>query len=96
MERYAVTKGREWVGVYSFQAEFREKGAASADISLLHSYRGEGLEEALLAHALERTRELGCPHLLIEVNEENEPLLAACKRLDFEFLHLMEGMYRRL
>jgi ribosomal protein S18 acetylase RimI-like enzyme len=95
-ERYAVVHEGEWVGIYSFNAQFREKGAASAGISLVREHRGVGLEEALLSLALRRAREVGCPRLLTKADERNTPLLSACKALGFTQLYVMEGMYRGL
>ncbi len=95
-ERYAVVRGEERVGVYTFAAQFREKGAATAGISLLHEHRGKGLEEALLGKALSRARGIGCPRVIVRVDERNEPLLSACEKLGFERLYVMEGMYRDL
>ncbi len=95
-ERYAVVRGNEWVGLYAFGAQFREKGAASASVVLLPEHRGVGLEEALLSRALGRAREIGCPRLLIKADERNTALLSACERLSFEKLYTMEGMYREL
>ena len=93
-ERHAIVCQGEWVGVYTFAAQFREKGAATAGISLLQEHRGVGLEEALLSRALRRAREVGCPRLVVRVNERNEPLLSACQALGFARLYAMEGMYR--
>lgn len=93
-ERHAIVCQGEWVGVYTFAAQFREKGAATAGISLLKEHRGVGLEEALLSRALRRAREVGCPRLVVRVNERNEPLLSACEALGFARLYAMEGMYR--
>ncbi|MGY4706795.1 GNAT family N-acetyltransferase [Candidatus Bipolaricaulota sp. J31] len=95
-ERYAVTHGREWIGVYTFAAQFREKGAATAGVSLLREHRGVGLEEALLSQALRRAREVGCPRLVVRVDGRNKPLLSTCEELGFERLYAMEGMYREL
>ena len=95
-ERHAVVRGGEWVGLYTFAAPFREKGAANVSIALLPEYRGTGLEEALLSRALHRARELGCPRLLTRADERNAPLLSACGDLGFTRLYVTEGMYRDL
>lgn len=95
-ERYAVVRGGRWVGIYSFNAQFREKGAASVRISLLPDERGKGVEEALLSLALRRARQLGCPRLLTQADERNRHLLFACEGLGFEKIYVMEGMYRAL
>ncbi len=95
-ERYAVVQGGEWVGVYRFSAPFRDRGAASIGISLLPEQRGRGLEEALLSRSLRRAREVGCPRLTIAVDQENAPLLYACRKLGFQELHTTLGMYRDL
>jgi len=95
-ERYAVVRGGHWVGIYAFNAQFREKGAASARISILPDERGKGVEEALLSLALRRARQLGCPGLLTRADERNRHLLSACEGLGFEKVYVMEGMYRAL
>jgi len=95
-ERYAVVHGGRWVGIYTFAAPFREKGAANASLAILPEHRGQGLEEALLSLALERARELGCPRLLVRANETNGALLSACERRGFKRLYVMDGMYRDL
>lgn len=95
-ERYAVTHGKRWAGVYTFTAPFREKGAANASLAILQEHRGIGLEEALLSLALRRARELGCPRLLVQANVANRELVSACEALGFTRLYLMEGMYRDL
>jgi len=95
-ERYAVVHGGQWVGIYTFGAPFRERGAANVSITILPDHRGSRLEEALLSRALGRAREIGCPRLLTAADERNVPLLSACGRLGFEKLYVMEGMYRDL
>jgi len=95
-ERYAVVHSGRWVGIYTFAAPFREKGAANASLAILPEHRGQGLEEALLSRALRRAREIGCPRLLTRADERNTALLSACERLGFERLYVMEGMYRDL
>lgn len=95
-EQYAVLRGGRWIGIYTFNAQFRERGAAAVRISLLPEGRGNGVEEALLSLALRRARELGCPRLLTRADERNAALLAGCERLGFEKLYVMEGMYREL
>lgn len=92
-QKYAVKVDDRWVGYYTFL--FPSKGQASrATIYLCKKYRGLGIEDSLLQHALDKAYEKRSPRLIISLDEENIELKRACKKIGFEKFFVMEGMAR--
>lgn len=53
------------------------------DFYVVEAYRGRGLAGDLLARAVERAREEGCPELALEVDVDNERALAFYEKVGF-------------
>lgn len=55
-----------------------------ADLYVRQPYRGTGHGRALLERAADRARTLDCAEITLEVDEDNEPAIAAYEELGFE------------
>ncbi|HOW85075.1 MAG TPA: ribosomal protein S18-alanine N-acetyltransferase [Candidatus Aminicenantes bacterium] len=57
--------------------------------------RGLGLGEALLRHAIARTREAGAAFMTLEVRPSNTPALTLYKKLGFEVMGVRKNYYTK-
>ncbi|MEN6561834.1 MAG: ribosomal protein S18-alanine N-acetyltransferase [Acidobacteriota bacterium] len=57
--------------------------------------RGLGLGEAMLRHAIAKTREAGAAFMTLEVRQSNTPALTLYKKLGFEIMGVRKNYYTR-
>lgn len=57
--------------------------------------RGLGLGEAMLRHAIAKTREAGAAFMTLEVRQSNTPALTLYKKLGFEIMGVRKNYYTK-
>ena len=64
-------------------------------IAIDSNYRGQGIGELLLAHMIDKSRELGCNVMTLEVREGNTAAIELYKKMGFTEVGRRKGYYRK-
>ena len=64
-------------------------------IAIDSNYRGQGIGELLLSHMINKSRELGCNIMTLEVREGNTAAIELYKKMGFTEVGRRKGYYRK-
>ena len=64
-------------------------------IAIDSNYRGQGIGELLLSHMIDKSRELGCNVMTLEVREGNTAAIELYKKMGFTEVGRRKGYYRK-
>lgn len=71
------------IGLICMYCDDFEKGAFITNVSVIPAFRGKGVANLLMSHAIEKVREKGISKINLEVDNTNEPAQCLYRRFGF-------------
>lgn len=78
-----ITRGRETLGVLLLNRVMNRQGIEIVYLGLANAARGQGLGQRLVQHAIGAAHAQGLKHIVLAVDELNQPAMSLYRKMDF-------------